>query len=130
MRGDGRPGAPWLTDSTEELDALLGRIAAVSATGASVLPLHLRPGAREWYFGWLRQHRPDLVTRYDHLYAGGSYAAKWYPQLLAERVGPLLVRHGLGRAGTRAVGEGDYPRGSLPTTTNPPVEQQAAATLF
>ena len=125
------PVLPWLTDSTEELDALLGRIAAVGATGASVLPLHLRPGAREWYFGWLRKHRPDLVTRYDHLYASGAYAATWYPRLLDERVGPLLVRHGLGRAGTRAVGEGEYPRGSLPPTApNPPLVQETAATLF
>ena len=97
------PVLPWLTDITEELDALLGRIAAVGATGASVLPLHLRPGAREWYFGWLRKHRPDLVTRYDHLYASGAYAATWYPRLLDERVGPLLVRHGLGLADTRVV---------------------------
>lgn len=109
------PVLPWLTDSAEALDALLGLIAAAGATGATVLPLHLRPGAREWYFGWLRDHRPDLVTRYVHLYAGGAYAAKWYPRILAERVRPLLDRHHLGRAGTRSVGEGEFPSGSVPT---------------
>lgn len=117
------PVLPWLTDGTEALDALLGRIAAAGATGATVLALHLRPGAREWYFGWLRTHRPDLVTRYEHLYASGAYAAKWYPRMLAERVRPLLTRHGLGRAGTRSVEDGEFPRGSLPP-------ERAAAVIY
>jgi DNA repair photolyase len=112
------PVLPWLTDSTETLDSLLASIAAAGATGATVLALHLRPGAREWYFGWLREHRPDLVTRYEHLYARGAYAAKWYPRMLADRVGPLLERHGLGRARTRAVGDGNFPSGAMPTAAS------------
>lgn len=52
------PVLPWLTDSTDDLDALLGCIAAAGASGATVLPLHLRPGAREWYLGWVRRERP------------------------------------------------------------------------
>jgi DNA repair photolyase len=36
------PVLPHLTDSPEALDAVLGRVAAAGATGASVLALHLR----------------------------------------------------------------------------------------
>ncbi len=86
------PVLPWLTDSTEVLDELLGRIAAVGATGVTVLPRHLRPGAREWHSGWLRQHRPDLVTRYELLFEAGAYAAPWYSRLLTDRVRLLLAR--------------------------------------
>ncbi|HET7328906.1 MAG TPA: Rv2578c family radical SAM protein [Nocardioidaceae bacterium] len=98
------PVLPWLTDSTRHLDRLLGRVAAAGASGVTVLPLHLRPGAREWFFGWLRQHRPDLVPRYQRLYGRGAYVGADYKELLAERVAPLVVRHGLSRPGTRSAG--------------------------
>jgi len=124
------PVLPWLTDSEEALDFLLARIAAAGATGATVLPLHLRPGAREWYFGWLREHRPDLVLRYEHLYSHGAYAAKWYPRMLQQRVGPLLERHRLGRARTRAVDDGDFPSGAMPTSRPTGTAAVPQPTLF
>lgn len=112
------PVLPWLTDSTADLDALLGRIAAAGASGATVLPLHLRPGAREWYLGWVARERPDLLRRYERLYAGSAYAAGWYRDRLAARVAPLLARHGLDGAGVRMVEGGrsvqGFPAGSLP----------------
>jgi DNA repair photolyase len=112
------PVLPWITDSADDLDALLGRIAAAGATGATVLPLHLRPGAREWYLGWIGRNRPDLSARYEALYAKGAYAAGWYRDRLTARVGPLLARHGLDRAGIRMVEGGravdGFPAGSLP----------------
>jgi DNA repair photolyase len=95
------PVLPWLTDSDEHLDALLGRIAAAGASGATVLPLHLRPGAREWTFGWLEREHPELVGRYSALYAKGAYVPAWYARRLAERVRPLLRAHGLDRARLR-----------------------------
>ncbi len=91
------PVLPWLTDSVEHLDALLSRIAAAGATGATVLPLHLRTGAREWTFGWLARERPDLVERYQALYGRGAYVPQWYARRLAGRVRPLLAAHGLDR---------------------------------
>jgi DNA repair photolyase len=95
------PVLPWLTDSVEHLDALLGRIAAAGASGATVLPLHLRPGSREWTFGWLAREHPDLVGRYQALYAKGAYVPAWYARRLTERVRPLLHAHGLDRARLR-----------------------------
>ena len=96
------PVLPWLTDSVEHLDALLGRIAAAGASGATVLPLHLRPGAREWTFGWLAREHPDLLARYQALYAKGAYVPSWYARRLAQRVRPLLQTHGLDRTRLRA----------------------------
>jgi DNA repair photolyase len=91
------PVLPGLTDGMEQLDSLLGEVAAAGAGGATVLALHLRPGAREWYRAWLAREHPDLVPRYDRVYAGGSYADRRYRAWLARRVGPLLRRHGLHR---------------------------------
>jgi DNA repair photolyase len=89
------PVLPLLTDSAEALDALLARIAAAGAAGATVLALHLRTGAREWFLAWLSRERPELVEAYGRLYRRGAYVDPAYRRSLAERVGPLLRRHGL-----------------------------------
>jgi DNA repair photolyase len=105
------PVLPYLTDSRAHLDALIGQIAAAGASGISAIPLHLRPGTREWFAAWLRRERPDLVDRYRDIYARGSYANKWYKSRLGERMGPLLRRHGMGG--------NSWPRGSLPDAPGP-----------
>jgi DNA repair photolyase len=89
------PILPGLTDSVEALDSLFAAIAEAGATGVTVLPLHLRPGAREWFAAWLKAEHPELVPRYRQIYAKGSYAAKPYRQWLSQRVASLLRRHGL-----------------------------------
>jgi DNA repair photolyase len=91
------PVLPLLTDSDEALDTLFGRIAASGATGATVLTLHLRPGTREWFMGWLATNHPALVEPYRRLYRRGAYVDPRYQQDLAARVAPLLRRHGLSR---------------------------------
>ena len=89
------PVLPLLTDSVEALDALLARIAAAGATGANVLALHLRPGTREWFLQWLGREHPALIEPYARLYRRGKYVEPEYRWALAERVAPLLRRHGL-----------------------------------
>jgi DNA repair photolyase len=122
------PVLPWLTDSRRDLDRLLCRIADAGASGVTVLPLHLRKGAREWFFGWLQQNRPDLVPRYRRLYAGGAYVGADYKELLRERVDPLLEHYGLGRSGTRAAsGQRHSPEHDHAEHDDP---APAAATLF
>ena len=89
------PVLPWLTDGEDALDDAISRVAAAGATAVSVLPLHLRPGAREWFMAWLARERPGLVTRYEQLYGRGSYVPRSYSHWLGERVERLLRRHGL-----------------------------------
>ncbi|NEM06936.1 Rv2578c family radical SAM protein [Geodermatophilus normandii] len=120
------PVLPGLTDRQSDLDAALGAIAEAGATGVTVVPLHLRPGAREWFSAWLAREHPSLVARYRQLYRGGAYVPAEYRAWLAERVTPLLRRHGLdSRPGGAARGAeapsgvpGDdaaaFPAGSLP----------------
>src|SRR5215212_8922514 len=89
------PVLPGLSDGTAELDAALGAIAAAGATGVTVIPLHLRPGAREWFMAWLTTAHPELVPRYEQLYARRAYVPPEYRTWLAHRVAPLLAKHGL-----------------------------------
>ena len=123
------PVLPGLTDGVDHLDAALAAIAAAGATGVTVIPLHLRPGAREWFMAWLQRAHPELVPRYQQLYARRAYVPAEYREWLSTRVAPLLARHGLDRqkggaargvdAGIATGVPGDeevgFPAGSLPT---------------
>jgi DNA repair photolyase len=100
------PVLPWLTDAVGQLDELLEAIACAGATGVTVIPLHLRPGAREWFMSWLERDHPNLVAGYQRVYRRGSYADARYRRWLAARVGPLVRRHGLESGGGRDPAEG------------------------
>ena len=89
------PVLPMITDSDEALDAVLAQIKAVGATSATVMALHLRPGAREWFWRYLEAEHPQLVAAYAELYRASAYVVRSYAHDLAQRARPLLLRHGL-----------------------------------
>jgi DNA repair photolyase len=126
------PVLPWLTDTEEHLDRALSALKDAGATGVTVLALHLRPGAREWFFAWLARERPDLVKRYEALYARGANVPGSYRRSLAARVQPLLERHGFARQrggamrGIPGDEDAEFPQGSLPSATDAPADPPAA----
>ncbi|WP_217157713.1 Rv2578c family radical SAM protein [[Mycobacterium] fortunisiensis] len=89
------PVLPYLTDSAEQLDDLLGRIAAAGAGGVTVFGLHLRGTTRGWFMSWLQRDHPELVADYQRLYRRGAYLPGDYRDMLRARVAPLVARHGL-----------------------------------
>jgi DNA repair photolyase len=92
------PVLPFLTDSPRQLEETVRQIAAAGAAHVAPIVLHLRPGAREWFMGWLGEHHPGLVRRYRELYGAGAYAAKGYQQQISEQVRELAAQHGVGRS--------------------------------
>jgi DNA repair photolyase len=115
------PVLPMITDSDDDLDRILGEVAAAGATRATVFALHLRPGAREWFLRYLAEHHRDLVDAYAELYRGGSYVLRSYASDLARRSAALLRRHGL---------DGSQVLRGPPAPPAPPVSPSGAATLF
>lgn len=120
------PMLPHLTDSPEQLHALLAELVEAGVTGVSGITLHLRPGAREWFFGWLARTRPELIPVYERLYARGANAAPEYRRSVAERFSAIRTEFGLGTAdppSTRGI-PGDastsFPTGSMPVTPTVP----------
>jgi DNA repair photolyase len=107
------PVLPGLTDTRDHLETTIAAIAEAGATGVTVLPLHLRPGAREWFTAWLAREHPGLVGRYQRLYGRGAYVPAEYRRWLAVRVQPILARHGLDRQ------SGGTARGLAGTTEAP-----------
>ena len=116
------PVLPGITDGVDALDGALARISAAGATGVTVLPLHLRPGAREVFFAWLARERPELVPTYRRRYARGAYVSQEYRAWLDDRVAPLLARHGFAASTSRRLrgvpgdADGSFPHGSMPTS--------------
>jgi len=89
------PILPYLSDSPDELEQTVRAIANAGAHQVTPIVLHLRPGAREWYFTWLAEHHPTLVPRYRKLYGRGSYAPGAYSEPIYAQVRDLARRHGL-----------------------------------
>jgi len=89
------PIMPWLTDSDDQLDDALARIADAGAARVVFGALHLRPGAKEWFLEWIEREHPELTTGYRRFYGDASYAPAAYRRDLAQRMRPLLSRHGL-----------------------------------
>ena len=80
------PILPYLTDSDAHLRALVGQLADAGATSISGIVLYLRPGTRDWFFGWLRREHPELVEPYQALYGRGAYVPKAYADDVQRRL--------------------------------------------
>ena len=114
------PVLPYLSDTPEALERTVQGIAEAGATHVSPIVLHLRPGAREWYMAWLAREHPSLVSRYERLYARGSYAPKAYQQEVAAAVTELAQRHGVG---PRSAAQARRVRPERPAPRAPETEQ-------
>ncbi|MCL2584645.1 MAG: Rv2578c family radical SAM protein [Streptosporangiales bacterium] len=105
------PVIPFLSDSPAQLEAAVSSIAKAGATHVTPIVLHLRPGTREWFMGWLREAHPELGGRYAALYRGGAYANRDYQKRIAGQVADLAERYGVGRRRGQVRSAGTGPRG-------------------
>jgi DNA repair photolyase len=80
------PLMPGVNDQPEQVDEILRLCTEAGATQIGGICLHLRGEVRELWFDWLRAYRPDLIPRYEQLYARGAYA----PVKERERIARLV----------------------------------------
>jgi DNA repair photolyase len=81
------PVLPGMSDSPAQLRET---VAAIEGAGGRLLgigPVHLRPGVREHFLGWLAEHDPELHADYLRRYAASDYAPKRYIDELYVRAG-------------------------------------------
>ncbi|WP_344950268.1 radical SAM protein [Sphaerisporangium flaviroseum] len=90
------PILPCLTDSEDQLRAVVRRVAEAGAVSLTPLVLQLPAGAREWYLRWLAEEHPRLVPRYEELYGAGPLAADDYRRRVVGRVNELARLYGIG----------------------------------
>ena len=111
------PLMPGINDSPAQVEEILRLCADAGARSVSGLGLHLKGEVREIFLDWLRSYRPDLLPRYEQLYAKGAFL----PREERDRIGALLgsarrkagVRNGWTRSRARAkerpAGGGEQP---------------------
>ena len=122
------PIVPYLSDSPAQLAAAV-RQAARPARRTWCRSSHLRPGAREWFLGWLREAHPELVPRYAELYGRGAYARKDYQARIVGQVHELAERFGVGRDAGRA-GRGSARPGDAGSPRSRPASSHQQLTLL
>src|SRR2546430_11634772 len=85
------PLMPGINDSPEQVERIIEIATEAGAVSIGGIALHLRGEVRDIFFDWLREHRPDLIPRYEQLYSRGAYA----PKAVQERMRKLASAPGL-----------------------------------
>jgi DNA repair photolyase len=86
------PILPGISDSPEQLRAVVRAAADAGASHLTPLTLHLRPGVKEEFMPWLEEEYPELIPDYRRLYRG-SNAPKPVREEIANRVRTEKRRH-------------------------------------
>jgi DNA repair photolyase len=86
------PILPGISDSPEQLRAVVRAAADAGASHLTPLTLHLRPGVKEEFMPWLEEAYPELVPGYRRLYRG-SNAPKPVREEITGRVRAEKRRH-------------------------------------
>jgi DNA repair photolyase len=113
------PGVNDAPGQVEELAAACGEAGAESIAG---IGLHLRQDVRDIWFDWLRQYRPDLVSRYEQLYKRGAYMPGDEREKLARRARGY-ARRPLRRLSVRRGENNDPARMTRESAARPPTQK-------
>jgi len=70
------PLMPGINDDPAQVDELVHLAREAGAASVASTGLHLRGEVRDVFFGWLGEKRPDLIPRYEQLYARSAYLPK------------------------------------------------------
>jgi DNA repair photolyase len=116
------PLIPGVNDDPRQVEEILELVGEAGAGTVGAVGLHLRGEVREIWFDWLRQYRPDLIPRYEELYARGAYLSR----AEQERVSRMAKR-GKGVGGTRGVRKAPAEKGNA--AVNPPAQRRQTSLL-
>jgi DNA repair photolyase len=89
------PILPGLSDDPAGMAAVVRAARDAGATSVWTNVLYLRPGTREHFLECLARDWPELVPRYERLYAGRAYVPKTVVEPVRARVRELAREHGI-----------------------------------
>lgn len=67
------PVIPGLSDGRDQIAEVEAACRAAGVGSVGTIKLHLRPGVKEHFMGWLEQSRPELVDTYAEMYRDRAY---------------------------------------------------------
>mgnify|MGYP001571507211 FL=1 len=103
------PIIPGITDGSDNLEAVVRAAAEQGAFFLGANVLHLKPGTREHFMGFLDREHPDLLPAYQRLYPG-SYTPKRFQETLQSQVRALKLLHRLGERPSPGIQPEERPR--------------------
>jgi DNA repair photolyase len=80
------PLIPGVNDDPAQVQEIVDACAEAGASHIGGICLHLRGAVKDIWFEWLEAYRPDLIPRYEQMYARGAYA----PRAERERIMNLV----------------------------------------
>ena len=89
------PILPGLSDKPELMADVVRAARDAGATGVWANLLYLRPGTREHFLDHLARDWPELLPRYERLYAQGAYLGKSRAEPVRRSVRELVREHGV-----------------------------------
>ena len=123
------PLMPGINDAREQVERIVEGATQANATYIGGQTLFLRGSTREVFFEFLREKRPELVERYERLYAKGAYLSPAERRKVEVGADVPWIRRDYpadefrgGRRGSRR------PRGT--TSAPPPLKTIVQETLF
>jgi DNA repair photolyase len=89
------PILPGLSDKPELLAEVVRAARAAGATGVWANTLYLKPGTKEHFLAALERDWPELLPRYEELYARRAYLPAETSSPVREQVRELVREHGV-----------------------------------
>ena len=86
------PLMPGINDAPEQIERIIELATEAGAVSIGGQTLFLRGSVREIFFDWLRSYRPDLVPRYERLYARGAYVPERERRAIERAAGTAGLR--------------------------------------
>jgi DNA repair photolyase len=80
------PLIPGVNDDPAQVQEIVDACVEAGASHIGGICLHLRGAVKDIWFEWLQAYRPDLLPRYERMYARGAYA----PRSERERISELV----------------------------------------
>jgi DNA repair photolyase len=90
------PLMPGINDAPEQVARIVELATENGATSIGGQTLFLRGSVRQIFFDWLREHRPDLLPRYEELYRRGAYLPEAQRREIERNAGAPWVRGSAG----------------------------------
>jgi DNA repair photolyase len=128
------PLMPGINDDPRQVEKILELCTEAGAVNIGGICLHLRGEVKDLWMDWLRSNRPDLIPRYEQLYARSAYAPKAEQKRLAAmarpgaRVTPAAGGDAVDDGASQRTGS-DAPSDTDPLTMPPPAQPEQT-TLF